>query len=469
METGGFARSLRSAPERPAPSTPVHARAQVVYYYLSKAVSVSHRLSQFSQTTFSSFGIRNYRLYYIGQIISTSGTWMQSLAQAWLVLQLTNSGTALGLVTALQCVPVLVLGPFGGIVADRFPKHKLLMVTQSALGLLALVLGTLIITGWVQLWMVCLCALGKGLVDAVDNPTRQSFVVELVGEEHLRNAVTLYSSLVNLARIVGPALAGVIIATIALAPCFILNGISYAAVVIMLLFVRPSDLFTPPRMPRVRGAFLAGFRYVASTPILRNVLLMLALIGTLTFEFQVSLPLIAEFGFHGNAESYAALMSAMGVGAVIGGLMTAAKKNTSPHLLIGAALSFGLAVLLAAAMPLLVLATLAMVLVGYFSISFTSLGNSVLQLESEPQMRGRVMAFWSIAFLGSTAIGGPIVGWIGEHTQPQWGLGVGGIAALVAATLGFMTLRNARPSRPAPGRVIRPAEAIAETAGPGQA
>ncbi len=419
---------------------------------------MSNRLSQFSQTTFSSFGIRNYRLYYMGQIISTSGTWMQSVAQAWLVLQLTDSGTALGLVTALQCVPVLLFGPFGGIVADRFPKHRLLMATQSALGLLALILGVLVFTGWVRLWMVCLCAFGKGLIDAVDNPTRQSFVVELVGEDHLRNAVTLYSSLVNLARIVGPALAGVIIATVALAPCFILNGLSYAAVVAMLLMVRPSELFTPPPMPRVQGQFMAGFRYVASTPVLRNVLLMLALIGTLTFEFQVSLPLIAEYAFHGNAESYAALMSAMGVGAVIGGLMTAGKKNTSPHLLIGAALLFGLAVLLAAAMPVLILATVAMVPIGYFSISFTSLGNSVLQLESAPQMRGRVMAFWSIAFLGSTAIGGPVVGWIGEHTQPQWGLGVGGIAALVAATLGWMTLRNTRSSPHAPEGATRPAQ-----------
>ena len=184
---------------------------------------------------------------------------------------------------------------------------------------------------------------------------------------------------------------------------------------------------------------------------------MFGIIGTLTFEFQVSLPLIAQYAFHGNAESYAALTSAMGVGAVIGGLVTAGKKNTSPHLLIRAALLFGLAVLLAAAMPVLVLASLAMVLVGFFSISFTSLGNSVLQLESTPQMRGRVMSFWSIAFLGSTAVGGPIVGWICEHGQPQWGLGIGGIAALVAATLGFVTLRNAKPRPNAPARAVRPA------------
>ena len=413
-------------------------------------------LSQFSQTTFSSLGIRNYRLYYIGQIISTSGTFMQSLAQAWLVLQLTDSGTALGLVLALQFVPVLIVGPFGGILADRFSKRRLLMVTQSGFGLLAIILGALVITGWVRLWMVCLCALGFGLISAVDNPTRQSFVVEMVGEDHLRNAVTLYSSLVNLARVVGPALAGILIATVALAPCFILNGLSYGAVVIMLWMIRPGELYTPPTMSRVAGQITAGFRYVASTPVLRNVLLMFGLIGTLTFEFQVSLPLIAQYAFHGNAESYAALTSAMGVGAVIGGLVSAGKKNTSPHLLIRAALLFGSAVLLAAAMPVLILAALAMVLVGFFSISFTSLGNSVLQLESTPQMRGRVMSFWSIAFLGSTAIGGPIVGWIGEHGQPQWGLGLGGLAALVAAALGFATLRNEKTRPDVPERTIRP-------------
>lgn len=369
---------------------------------------------------------------------------MQSLAQAWLVLQLTDSGIALGLVTALQYVPVLVLGPYGGALADRFPKRKLLMFTQSAFGLLALTLGLLIITGWVQLWMVGACALGYGLISAVDNPTRQSFVVEMVGKEHLRNAITLYSSLVNLARIVGPALAGLLIATVALAPCFILNGLSYVAVVIMLLMIRADELFTPPTMPRAKGQIVAGFRYVAATPVVRNVLLMLALIGTLTFEFQVSLPLIAQYAFHGDAETYATLTSAMGLGAVIGGLVTAGKKNTSPHLLIRAALLFGLAVLLAAAMPALLLAALAMIVVGFFSISFTALGNSVLQLESAPEMRGRVMAFWSIAFLGSTAIGGPIVGWVGEYTQPQWGLGIGGIAAIAAAILGFATLRHTR-------------------------
>jgi MFS family permease len=422
---------------------------------------MSNSLSQFGRETFSSLLVRNYRLYYIGQIISTSGTFMQSLAQAWLVLQLTGSGTILGVVTALQCLPILVLAPFGGTIADRFSKRKLLVLTQSAFGIIALLLGLLVLSGMVQIWMVCVFALCYGLINALDNPTRQSFVVELVGEEKLRNAVTLYSCLVNSARVIGPAIAGVLIATVALAPCFIVNGLSYAAVIVMLFMIRPSELHAPPRMSRAKGQIVEGFRYVASTPVVRNVLLMLAIIGTLTFEFQVSLPLIAQYAFHGDPESYSLLMGGMGVGAVIGGLISASKKRTSPDMLIAAALLFGLAILLASMMPVLILAALAMILVGMCSISFTSLGNSVLQLETAPQMRGRVMAFWSIAFLGSTAIGGPIVGWIGEHTQPQWGLGIGGLAALAAALLGFMTLRKAGQRPAAPESSVRKVESIA--------
>ena len=396
---------------------------------------------QYGNDTFSSLRVRNYRLYYIGQVISTSGTFMQSLAQAWLVLQLTHSGTALGIVTALQYLPVLFLGPYGGVIADRFSKRKLLYLTQTTFGLLALILGFLVATGWVRLWMVDVLAFGYGLVSAVDNPTRQSFVVEMVGKDQLRNAVTLYSSLVNLARVLGPTLAGILIATVALAPCFILNGLSYGAVVIMLFMMHADELRTPAPVVRAKGQLVAGFRYVMATPILRNVLLMMAIIGTLTFEFQVSLPLIAQFTFHGNAESYAALSAAMGLGAVVGGLSTAGQKKISIRTLVLVAFFFGSTILLAAMMPSLTLAMLALVLVGFFSIYFTSLGNSILQLESAPQMRGRVMAFWSIAFLGSTTIGGPVIGWIGEW-QPRLGLAIGGLAAICAAVLGAVALRR---------------------------
>ncbi len=420
-------------------------------------------LRQFGENTFSSLRIRNYRLYYSGQIISTSGTFMQSVAQAWLVLELTHSGTALGVVTALQYLPILLLGPYGGVVADRFPKRKLLYLTQSAFGLQALLLGTLVATGLVRLWHVEVLAFFFGLVNTIDNPTRQSFVVEMVGERQLRNAVTLYSSLVNLARVIGPSIAGILIATLGLAPSFILNGISYAAVVIVLFLMNPHELHTTPPMTRMRGQLAEGVRYVLGTPVLRNVLIMLAIIGTLTFEFQVSLPLLAQFTFNGDAQSYAALTSAMGIGAVMGGLATAGRKDTSMRAFITAAFLFGLTTLLVALTPGLLVAVLVMVAVGVCSIYFTSLGNSILQLESAPQLRGRVMAFWSVAFLGSTTIGGPIIGWVGEALGPRWGLAVGGLAGLVAALFGLLTLRRVPAPPPASEAVVARAEAAAES------
>ena len=399
-------------------------------------------LQQQSRETFTSLYVRNYRLYYIGQIISTSGTFMQTVAQAWLVLKLTNSGTALGITSALQYVPILILGPYGGVIADRFSKRKILYFTQSISGILALILGTLVMTNTVQVWMVYILAFCLGLVNVFDNPTRQTFYIELVGSDNLRNAVTLYSTLVNLARIIGPAIAALIIAVFGLAPCFIINGISYVAVVIMLGMMNANELITTPPVPRAKGQIQEGFKYVISTPIIGSTLLMMALIGTLTYEFQVSLPLIAQFTFHGNASSYALLTGSMGFGAALGGISFASRKGIHPNKVITASLLFGLAVLAAAFMPSLLLTGLALVFVGISSINFSSIGNSMLQLESSPQMRGRVMSFWSIAFLGSTTIGGPIVGWFAEVAGARWGLALGGLAALVATVLGVFTLRN---------------------------
>jgi MFS family permease len=408
---------------------------------------LSTYLRQYSRETFSSLYVRNYRLYYIGQIISTSGTFMQSVAQAWLVLKLTNSGTALGVATALQYVPILFLGPYGGVIADRFPKRKILYLTQSISGVLALILGALVATGLVKVWMVYILAFSLGMVNAFDNPTRQTFYIELVGPDNLRNAVTLYSTLVNLARIIGPALAAALIAIFGLAPCFILNGVSYLAVVIMLVMMRANELLTTPPVPVSKGQLREGFKYVISTPVLGSMLLVMAIIGTLTYEFQVSLPLIAQFTFKGNASSYALLTASMGFGAAFGGILFAGRKGIQPYKVVTASLLFGLAVLAAAFMPSLLLTGLALVFVGLCSINFSSLGNSVLQLESSPQMRGRVMSFWSVAFLGSTTIGGPIVGWFAEVAGARWGLALGGLAALIAAALGAVILRKAQTDK----------------------
>jgi MFS family permease len=288
--------------------------------------SVLHNLGR---ETFSSLQVRNYRLYYIGQIISTSGTFMQTIAQAWLVLKLTSSGTALGLATALQYLPILFLGPYGGVIADRLPKRKILFFTQSISGVLALILGALVATGLVRIWMVYILAFSLGMVNVFDNPTRQTFYIEMVGPDNLRNAVTLYSTLVNMARIIGPAIAGGLIAFFGVAPCFIINGISFAAVVIMLTRMNVTELRITPPVPRARGQLQEGFQYVASTPVLANTLLMMAIIGTLTFEFQVSLPLIATFTFKQNASGYALLSAGMGFGAAIGGIVFARPRSTS--------------------------------------------------------------------------------------------------------------------------------------------
>jgi len=306
---------------------------------------LSSYLKHFSQETFSSLHVRNYRLYYIGQIISTSGTFMQQVAQAWLVLKLTNSGPALGLATALQYLPILFLGPYGGVIADRFPKRKILYFTQSTSGVLALILGTLVATGLVRVWMVYILAFCLGMVNVFDNPTRQTFYIELVGSDNLRNAVTLYSTLVNLARIIGPAIAGALIAAVGLAPCFIINGVSYVAVVIMLSMMHANELNVTPPVPRAKGQLQEGFKYVVSTPILGSTLLMMAIIGTLTFEFQVSLPLIAQFTFNGDASSYAFLTASMGAGAAVGGIFFASRKGITPYKLVSASLLFGTAVL----------------------------------------------------------------------------------------------------------------------------
>ncbi len=423
-----------------------HPRHDLVNWFKVQVDSLMGRiltyLRQYNQETFSSLYIRNYRLYYIGQIISTSGTFMQSVAQAWLILRLTHSGIALGVTSTLQYLPFILLGPYGGVIADRFPKRKILYFTQTLFGILALTLGVLVATDLVRVWMVYVLAACLGLVTVFDNPARQTFYVELVGPDHLRNAVTLNSILVNVARIIGPSLAALLIASYGLAPCFIINGFSYAVVVIMLARMRASELLLTSPLPRAKGQILEGFKYVLSTPRLGYSLLMMAIIGTFTYEFHVSLPLIAQSTFKGDSSSYALLTSSMGFGAAAGGMVFASRKGIRFSKVVGASFLFGLAVLAAAFMPSLQLTGLVMVLVGIFSINFSSLGNSLLQLESSPQMRGRVMALWSIAFLGSSTIGAPIVGWFAEVAGARWGLALGGVAALVAAGLGALTLRD---------------------------
>lgn len=405
---------------------------------------MTEKIKKLGRKTFSSLKIWNYRLYFIGQGISLSGTWMQTVAQSWLVLKLTGSGTALGLITALQFLPVLLLGPWGGVIADRFSKRRILFCTQTAAGITALTLGILVATNLVQIWMIEIFALALGLISAIDNPTRQTFMVEMVAKENLPNAVALNSTEVNLARVAGPAIGSILIATIGLAWCFIVNGLSYVAVLGALFMMRPRELNTSPRVARAKGQLREGFRYVARTPLLKDTLIMVGIIGTLAYEFNVSLPLFARFTLHGDAGSFAALTSAMGAGSIVGALFAAHRRKKSPELFARAALLLGLSMLVLAAAPTLWFALLAVALVGALSINFLSLGNVLIQLETSAAMRGRVMALWAVAILGSTPIGGPIIGWVGEYAGPRFALAVGGIAAIITALWNAARLKRTR-------------------------
>lgn len=399
-------------------------------------------LKKYNKRTFSSLSIYNFKLYFIGQAISFSGTWMQNVAQGLLILQLTGSGTALGFLIAMQFLPILFFGSFGGVIADRFPKAKILYVTQTIAAVLAIVQATLIMTGVLEIWMVYALALCLGLVTAIDNPTRQTFIFEMVGKEHIKNAVSLNAVMVNIARVIGPSVAGILVPTVGIAACFFINGLSFLAVIIVLAMMNTKELHPAALTHRMRGQLLHGLKYVNQTHSLRTVLIMMLLIGTFTYEFQVILPLLAAFTFNDAVSGYALLSSSMGVGAVIGGLVSASKKKTSLDSIVTISILFGATVWLVAIVPSLQLAAIGMVLVGIFSTNFLSQANAYLQVKSIPEMRGRVMSLWTVAFLGTTPIGAPIIGWIGETAGPRWGLYVSGLAAILAAVLAYFLIKR---------------------------
>lgn len=414
------------------------------------AGGLSTRVASLSRV-FSSLRIPNYRLYFIGQVISLSGTWSQRIAQAWLVLNLTGSGTALGVVSALQFLPVLIFGPLGGVLADRFDKRHTLYVTQSIAAVLALVLGVLVATGVVQVWMVYALAAALGFVYVVDNPTRQAFIHEMVGAEELTNAVSLYSVVVNVARVLGPGMAGGLILSVGLAPCFFINAASYGAVLIALFLMDPERLRRAAPQARKRGQLREGFRYVRRTPEVLVPLIMMGIVGTLAYEFQVVLPLLAKFTFSGDAGTYSMMSVVMGTGAVIGGLATAAAGRRPATSLAWTAIVFGVIQLVTSLAPSLFLTYVALLFLGAASIRFLALGNATLQLAAAPEMRGRVMALWAVAFLGSTPIGGPIMGFIGEHAGARVALGIGAVATLASGILAYRALARIDTSARASG------------------
>jgi len=383
---------------------------------------------------------RNYRLFFFGQLVSVIGTWMQTIAQSFLVLDLTHSGTQLGLTTAARFLPILVFGQAGGLAADRRDKRRVLLVTQTAAGLLAVVFAALTATHDIRLWVVYLLAIALGFVNVFDNPARQAFITEMVPPGDLANAVTLNSVAMNLARVFGAALGGGLAAGLGLALCFGLNAVSFGAVLLSLLAMRVAALYPARRASKEPGQIRAGLRYVRSTPGLLIPLIMIAVVGTLAWEFQVSLPLMASDIFGGGAAAYGVMASVMGVGAVAGGLVSAASARPSGRALCLAAIGWGIAILVAAAAPSMPLELAALLFVGYGSITFNSMAKTVLQLAATPEMRGRVMALWGLAWLGSTPIGGPIVGWVGQSAGPRWSLVVGGLPTLACGLLAMPAL-----------------------------
>jgi MFS family permease len=408
----------------------------------STAARGMERLRRTGRITFSALAVPNYRRYFVGQSISLVGTWMQTTAQAWLVLTLTNSSTDLGYVIALQTLPILILGPYGGVIADRVDKRRLMVFLQSLMGLQALALGILTLMHAVRLWEICLLAVVLGLNNTFENPARQAFVLEMVGPTDLRNAVTLNSVTVNAARAVGPAIAGVLIATVGVGECFMANALSFVAVVASLVTMDKDALDPSPPTERAKGQLREGVSYVRHNRRLAVPLLMMAMVGMLTYEFQVSLPVLARHTFHGNSEVYGFMTAAMGIGAVVGGLVTAARGSTGIRPVVVAATGFGAVTLLAALAPDLGLELAALFFVGWGSVSFLAIGNSTLQLNSDATMRGRVMALWAVAFLGSTPIGGPTIGWIIRASNPRIGLVVGAAACFVAAAVGTFARRR---------------------------
>lgn len=397
-----------------------------------------------SRETFRSLRSRNFRLYFVGMAVSMTGTWVQQIAQVWLVLDLGGTAVDLGITTALQFAPVLLFGAFAGVLADRFDKRRVLYVTQTLAALCALVLGVLTLSGSATLATVWVMAAALGLVTAADNPARRAFVTELVEPEDVPNAVGLNSAVMTASRVVGPAVGGLLIAGAGVGWCFVLNGVSFIAVIAAVAAMRTDEILASERVPREKGQVRAGLRYVWSTPDLRLPLVLTAVISTIAFNYPVVLPLLAKDTFSGDAGTYTLLFVVMSVGSLAGSLTAAARRSTGPRFMVVAAAAFGVTTVLASLAPNLGLALVALVPVGLSGIAFMSSATAELQLKADPSMRGRVLALHAVVFLGSTPVGGPLIGFVTEAQGPRVGLAAGGVATLVAVAAAVRA-RRAHP------------------------
>jgi MFS family permease len=412
------------------------------------------RLRRATSDTFRSLHVRNFRLFFGGQLISQIGNWLTLVAQVLLVLKITNSGIALGALAAAQFGPVLLFGAFAGLVADRSDKRKLLLIVQTFAMLQSFALATLALMGHPPLLALYGIAFLGGIATAFDNPARRSFVVEMVPPDEINNAVSLNSALMTGSRVVGPALAGLLVVTLGYSWTFLIDGVSYLAVLLGLYLMNPAELRQPPITPRGKGQVRAGLRYAKGNPELWVPLVMMALIGTLAFNFQTVLPLFAKRDLGGSDITFTLLMSVVSVGSLIGALATARRRTMTVSLVSRAALGFGVSMLLLAVAPNQPLAFAFGLLLGLASIAFMTASTAIVQMKSDPSMRGRVLALQAMVFLGSTPIGGPIVGFVAQRFGARYALLIGATAAFAAGAYGLISLAHSRDAVPPVQRAV---------------
>lgn len=419
-----------SEPLDPPPDLPDHPDAPLPPDPATLPAEPSSRVS-----TFAALHLRNYRLYFSGQIISNSGTWMQRIAQDWLVLEITDSPLAVGITTALQFLPMLMFGLFGGLIADRYSKRALLLVTQVIMGLLAVAIAVLTLTGNVEVWHIYAASIGLGLVSVVDNPARQVFVNEMVPPRLVRNAVSLNSGSFQIARMVGPAAAGLLIAAVGSGWAFAFNAVSFLGAIAALLLMDVTKLTPTEQAPREKGQVLEGLRYVRSRPHILWLIVLVGCIGTFGFNFAIILSAYAKHVFDAGPEIYGILNSAMAVGSVTGALLAARRATVRLAFLFGAAGSFSLSLILLGFIPWLIPFGLVIMLVGLLSITFNATANASIQLSTEPRVRGRVMSLYMLVFMGGTPIGSPIVGWVTDIWGAPVALILCGIICVLATVM----------------------------------
>jgi MFS family permease len=403
---------------------------------------MNDRLATATRETFASFHVRNFRLFFLGQGISQVGNWLTLIAQSLLVLDLTGSGVAVGLLAACQFGPVLIFGAWAGLVADRSDKRRLLLIVQVIAMAQSFALGAIAFMDDPPLVALFAVASVGGVCLAFDNPARRSFVVEMVPEDFVHNAVSLNSAMMTSSRVIGPALAGLLITTVGYGWAFVGDGASYVAVLISLSLMRTDELRPSPVATRGKGQVRDGLRYVRRTPVLAVPLVMMAVVGTLAFNFQVTFPLIVTRTFDQSKGAFTILFSVISLGSLIGALWTARRRSIGVNDVVRSSLGFGIALVAFALSPDIWWAFPTGILVGITSIGFLTASTAIVQTEAAPEMRGRVLALQAMVFLGSTPIGGPIVGWVAEHAGPRWAVGLGGLSGIGAAAWGTLAARG---------------------------